>query len=81
MAVKTVQKHIIITEHPSVPCSRLYEDVFHTIIVECRHLQHNNPLDQKEGEGNHPSPKQMQDPTTENNRVFVYYDSGFLHQS
>ena len=35
------QKHIVVTECPREPCAVLYEDIFDSIIVECRSNKHN----------------------------------------
>jgi hypothetical protein len=58
------QKHIVVTECPREPCAVLYEDIFDSIIVECRSKKHN--LNEKEeGEGNQPSPRETE-PRTNN---------------
>jgi hypothetical protein len=45
------KQHIIVKEHPSIPCARYYEDIFSTIIVECKHEEHNQLLLNKNGQG------------------------------
>jgi hypothetical protein len=56
------KQHIIVKEHPSIPCAIFYEDIFSTIIVECKDEEHNQLLSlNKNGQGGTTTPDLVDD--------------------
>lgn len=39
---KTIQKRVIVTEHPCNPCPQLFSDIFNSILIECIDPSHEN---------------------------------------